>query len=95
MEKKVNTNYENWLKYYKKEQECSIGALKLHYRRLKELYRDQAMIKGSIRSQYDAALDTKNTLLDYVNTEIGLTKEKVDKILGKEIDEDEKPNFYD
>ena len=91
----MNTNYENWLKYYKKEQECSIGALKLHYRRLKELYRDQAMIKGSIRSQYDAALDTKNTLLDYVNTEIGLTKEKVDKILGKEIDEDEKPNFYD
>ena len=95
MEKKVNTNYENWLKYYKKEQECSIGALKLHYRKLKELYRDQAMIKGSIRSQYDAALDAKNTLLDYVNTEIGLTKEKVDKILGKEIDEDEKPNFYD
>ena len=49
----MNTNYENWLKYYKKEQECSIGALKLHYRRLKELYRDQALIKGSIRSQYD------------------------------------------
>ena len=91
----MNTNYENWLKYYKKEQECSIGALKLHYRRLKELYRDQAMIKGSIRSQFDSAIDTKNTLLDYVNTEIGLTKEKVDKILGKEIDEDEKPNFYD
>tara|TARA_R100001510_G_C7615518_1_gene177787 strand:+ start:179 stop:448 length:270 start_codon:yes stop_codon:yes gene_type:complete len=89
----VNSNYENWLIYYKKEQECSIGALKLHYRRLKELYRDQAMIKGSIRSQYDAALDTKNTLLDYVNTEIGLTKEKVDSILG--VDEDEKPNFHD
>ena len=91
----MNTNYENWLINYKKEQECSIGALKLHYRRLKELYRDQAMIKGSIRSQFDSAIDTKNTLLDYVNTEIGLTKEKVDKILGKEIDEDEKPNFYD
>ena len=91
----MNTNYENWLIYYKKEQECSIGALKLQYRRLKELYRDQAMIKGSIRSQFDSAIDTKNTLLDYVNTEIGLTKEKVDKILGKEIDEDEKPNFYD
>ncbi len=89
----MNSNYENWLIYYKKEQECSIGALKLHYRRLKELYRDQAMIKGSIRSQYDAALDTKNTLLDYVNTEIGLTKEKVDSILG--VDEDEKPNFHD
>ena len=74
----MNTNYENWLIYYKKEQECSIGALKLHYRRLKELYRDQALIKGSIRSQYDSAIDTKNTLLDYVNTEIGLTKEKVD-----------------
>ena len=91
----MNNNYENWLKYYKKEQECSIGALKLHYRRLKELYRDQAMIKGSIRSQFDSAIDTKNTLLDYVNTEIGLTKEKVDKILGIEVDEDEKPNFYD
>ena len=91
----MNSNYENWLIYYKKEQECSIGALKLHYRRLKELYRDQALIKGSIRSQYDSAIDTKNTLLDYVNTEIGLTKEKVDKILGPEIDEDEKPNFYD
>ena len=85
----MNTNYENWLIYYKKEQECSIGALKLHYRRLKELYRDQAMIKGSIRSQFDSAIDTKNTLLDYVNTEIGLTKEKVDKILGIEVDEDE------
>jgi hypothetical protein len=72
-----------------------MGALKLHYRRLKELYRDQALIKGSIRSQYDSAMETKNTLLDYVNTEIGLTKEKVDKILGTEIDEDEKPNFYD
>jgi len=91
----MNTNYENWLIYYKKEQECSIGALKLQYRRLKELYRDQAMIKGSIRSQFDSAIDTKNTLLDYVNTEIGLTKEKVDKILGTEVDEDEKPNFYD
>jgi len=53
------------------------------------------MIKGSIRSQFDSAIDTKNTLLDYVNTEIGLTKEKVDKILGIEVDEDEKPNFYD
>ena len=90
----MNTNYENWLKYYKKEQECSVGALKLHYRKLKELYRDQAMIKGSIRSQYDAALDTKNTLLDYVDTEIGKTLEKVSKILGPDF-EDEKPNFYD
>jgi hypothetical protein len=91
----MNSNYENWLIYYRKEQECRMGALKLHYRRLKELYRDQALIKGSIRSQYDSAMETKNTLLDYVNTEIGLTKEKVDKILGTEIDEDEKPNFYD
>ena len=90
----MNDNYENWLKYYKKEQECSIGALKLHYRRLKELYRDQDLIKGSIRSQYDSAMDTKNTLLDYVNTEIGLTKEKVDSILGPDFEE-EKPNFYD
>ena len=90
----MNDNYENWLKYYKKEQECSIGALKLHYRRLKELYRDQALIKGSIKSQFDSAIDTKNTLLDYVNTEIGLTLEKVDKIIGVDND-DEKPNFYD
>ena len=90
----MNKNYEKWLEYYKKEQDCEIGALKLHYRRLKELYRDQAMIKGSIRSQYDSALDTKNTLLDYVNTEIGLTLEKVDKIIGVDND-DEKPNFYD
>ena len=90
----MNENYENWLKYYKKEQECSIGSLILHYRRLKELYRDQALIKGSIRSQYDSAMDTKNTLLDYVNTEINLTKEKVDNILGPDFEE-EKPNFYD
>ena len=90
----MNDNYENWLKYYKKEQECSIGSLKLHYRRLKELYRDQALIKGSIRSQYVSAMDTKNTLLDYVNTEINLTKEKVDNILGPDFEE-EKPNFYD
>ena len=90
----MNDNYENWLKYYKKEQECSIGSLKLHYRRLKELYRDQSLIKGSIRSQYDSAMDTKNTLLDYVNTEINLTKEKVDNILGPDFEE-EKPNFYD
>jgi hypothetical protein len=39
-------------------------------------------------------MDTKNTLLDYVNTEIGLTKEKVDKIIGPDFEE-EKPNFYD
>ena len=90
----MNNNYENCLKYYKKEQECSIGSLKLHYRRLKELYRDQALIKGSIRSQYDSAMDTKNTLLDYVNTEIGLTKEKIDNIIGPDFEE-EKPNFYD
>ena len=90
----MNKNYEKWLEYYKKEQDCEIGALKLHYRRLKELYRDQAMIKGSIKSQFDSALDTKNTLLDYVNTEIGLTLEKVDKIIGVDND-DEKPNFYD
>ena len=90
----MNKNYEKWLEYYKKEQDCEIGALKLHYRRLKELYRDQAMIRGSIRSQYDSALDTKNTLLDYVNTEIGLTLEKVNKIIGVDND-DEKPNFYD
>jgi len=90
----MNKNYEKWLEYYKKEQDCEIDALKLHYRRLKELYRDQAMIRGSIRSQYDSAMDTKNTLLDYVNTEIGLTLEKVDKIIGVDND-DEKPNFYD
>lgn len=90
----MNKNYEKWLEYYKKEQDCEIGALKLHYRRLKELYRDQAMIKGSIKSQFDSAMDTKNTLLDYVNTEIGLTLEKVDKIIGVDND-DEKPNFYD
>jgi len=90
----MNKNYEKWLEYYKKEQDCEIGALKLHYRRLKELYRDQAMIRGSIRSQFDSAMDTKNTLLDYVNTEIGLTLEKVDKIIGVDND-DEKPNFYD
>ena len=90
----MNKNYEKWLEYYKKEQSCEIGALKLHYRRLKELYRDQALIKGSIKSQFDSAMDTKNTLLDYVNTEIGLTLEKVDKIIGVDND-DEKPNFYD
>lgn len=90
----MNKNYEKWLEYYKKEQDCEIGALKLHYRRLKELYRDQAMIKGSIKSQFDSAMDTKNTLLDYVNTEIGLTLKKVDKIIGVDND-DEKPNFYD
>tara|TARA_A100001201_G_scaffold133825_1_gene121133 strand:- start:146 stop:418 length:273 start_codon:yes stop_codon:yes gene_type:complete len=90
----MNKNYEKWLEYYKKEQDCEIGALKLHYRRLKELYRDQALIKGSIKSQFDSAMDTKNTLLDYVNTEIGLTLEKVDKIIGVDND-DEKPNFYD
>ena len=88
----MNTNYENWLKYYKKEQECSIGALKLHYRRLKELYRDQALIKGSIRSQYDAALDTKHTLLDYVDTQIGILETKVEEFNN---DEEELPNFHD
>tara|TARA_R100000406_G_C3036026_1_gene104613 strand:+ start:144 stop:416 length:273 start_codon:yes stop_codon:yes gene_type:complete len=90
----MNKNYEKWLEYYKKEQDCDMENLKTLYGRLKELYRDQAMIKGSIKSQFDSAMDTKNTLLDYVNTEIGLTLEKVDKIIGVDND-DEKPNFYD
>jgi hypothetical protein len=90
----MNKNYEKWLEYYRKERDTNLGSLRLHYRRLKELYRDQALIKGSITSQFDSAMDTKNTLLDYVNTEIGLTLEKVDGILDVD-NEEEKPNFFD
>ena len=91
----MNNIYEGWLDYLRKEEDATTGSLRLYYRRLKELHRDKALIKSSIKSQFDSALDTKNTLLDYVNTEIGLTKEKVDKILGKEIDEDEMKKIED
>ena len=84
--------YEGWLDYLRKEESASTGSLKLYYRRLKELHRDKALIKSSIKSQYDAALDTKNVLLDYVDTQIGLYETKVNKF---NTDEDALPNFHD
>ena len=84
--------YEGWLDYLKKEEDATTGSLKLYYRRLKELHRDKALIKSSIRIQYDSASDTKNVLLDYVDTQINLYETKVDKFIN---DEEVLPNFHD
>ena len=84
--------YGGWLDYLKKEEDATTGSLKLYYRRLKELHRDKALIKSSIKSQFDSALETKNILLDYVDTQINLYETKVTKF---KIDEEELPNFHD
>ena len=84
--------YEGWLGYLKKEENATTGSLKLYYRRLKELHRDKALIRSSIKSQFDSALDTKNTLLDYVNTQIGILEAKVEEFNN---DEEGLPNFHD
>ena len=88
----MNNIYEGWLGYLKKEENATTGSLKLYYRRLKELHRDKALIKSSIKSQFDSALDTKHTLLDYVNTQIGILEAKVEEFNS---DEEELPNFHD
>ncbi len=88
----MNNIYEGWLDYLKKEEDATTGSLKLYYRRLKELHRDKALIKSSIRSQYDSASETKNVLLDYVDTQINLYETKVDKFIN---DEEVLPNFHD
>ena len=88
----MNNIYEGWLGYLRKEEAATTGSLKLYYRRLKELHRDKALIKSSIKSQYDAALDTKHTLLDYVNTQIGIIEAKVEEFNN---DEESLPNFHD
>ena len=88
----MNNIYEGWLGYLRKEEEATTGSLKLYYRRQKELHRDKALIKSSIKSQYDSALDTKHTLLDYVDTQIGILEAKVQEFNS---DEEELPNFHD
>ena len=88
----MNNIYEGWLDYLRKEENATTGSLKLYYRRLKELHRDKALIKSSIRSQFDADSDTKNVLLDYVDTQIGLYETKVKEFTN---DEEELPNFHD
>ena len=88
----MNNIYEGWLDYLRKEENATTGSLKLYYRRLKELHRDKALIKSSIKSQYDSALDTKHTLLDYVDTQIGILEAKVEEFNS---DEEELPNFHD
>ena len=88
----MNNIYEGWLNYLRKEENATTGSLKLYYRRLKELHRDKALIKSSIKSQYDSALDTKHTLLDYVDTQIGILEAKVQEFNS---DEEELPNFHD
>ena len=88
----MNNIYEGWLDYLRKEENATTGSLKLYYRRLKELHRDKALIKSSIKSQYDSALDTKHTFLDYVDTKIGILEAKVEEFNN---DEEELPNFHD
>ena len=88
----MNNIYEGWLGYLRKEEAATTGSLKLYYRRLKELHRDKALIKSSIKSQYDSALDTKHVLLDYVDTQIGVLEAKVEEFNN---DEEELPNFHD
>ena len=87
----MNNIYEGWLNYLRKEENATTGSLKLYYRRLKELHRDKALIKSSIRSQFDSASATKNVLLDYVDTQIGLYETKVNEFTN---DEEELPNFH-
>ena len=84
--------YEEWLDYVRKEETATTGSLKLYYRRLKELHRDKALIISSIKSQFDSALETKNVLLDYVDTQINLYKTKVNEF---KMDKEELPNFHD
>ena len=88
----MNNIYEGWLDYLRKEENATTGSLKLYYRRLKELHRDKALIKSSIKSQYDSALDTKHVLLDYVDTQIGVLEAKVEEFNN---DEEELPTFHD
>ena len=75
-----------------KEESATTGSLKLYYRRLKELNRDKALILNSMGNQFDSALDTKRTLLDYVDTQIAIYEKKVAWFTK---DEEGLPNFHD
>ena len=88
----MKNNYSNWLEYVKKEESAEAGSLKLYYRRLKELNRDKALILNSMGSQFDAAVDTKRSLLDYVDTQILIYENKVSAFVR---DEEGLPNFHD
>jgi len=88
----VKNNYSNWLEYVMKEESATTGSLKLYYRRLKELNRDKALILNSMGNQFDSALDTKRTLLDYVDTQIAIYEKKVAWFTK---DEEGLPNFHD
>ena len=78
-------SHDKWLEYYKKENEASTGSLKHYYRKLKGLHRDRVTIVQSIRSQYDSAFETKQALIDYIDTTIALVEKKVEKFLEDEI----------
>jgi len=88
----MKNNYTAWLEYIKREENATTGSLKIYYRKLKELNRDKALILESMGSQFDSALDTKKTLLDYVNSQIAIYEAKV---IMFTIDEEGLPNFYD
>ena len=88
----MKNNYTNWLKYVKKEEKAITGSLKLYYRKLKELNRDKALILNSMGNQFDSAIETKRSLLDYVDTQITIYENKVEGFIK---DEEGLPNFHD
>ena len=88
----MKNNYADWLEYTKREESATTGSLKLYYRRLKELNRDKALILNSMGNQFDSALDTKKTLLDYVDSQITHYEAKVLMFM---IDEKGLPDFHD
>ena len=88
----MKNNYAAWLEYVVKEENATTGSLKIYYRKLKELNRDKALILESMGSQFDSALDTKKTLLDYVDSQISIYENKAGGFIK---DEEGLPDFHD
>ena len=88
----MKNNYTGWLEYVMKEESATTGSLKLYYRKLKELSRDKALILNSMGNQFDSAMETKRSLLDYVDSQIASYETKVAGFIK---DEKGLPNFHD
>ena len=88
----MKNNYTDWLEYTKREESATTGSLKLYYRKLKELSRDKALILNSMGNQFDSAMETKRSLLDYVDSQIASYETKVAGFIK---DEKGLPNFHD
>ena len=88
----MKNNYAAWLEYVVKEENATTGSLKIYYRKLKELNRDKALILNSMGNQFDSAMETKRSLLDYVDSQIASYETKVAGFIK---DEKGLPNFHD